>query len=667
MIAKIIIDLNAKAIDRLFDYVVPEELEGSVDIGTAVRIPFGKGNTKRVGYVLDLVKTSDFPKSRLKEIEAVEDRIMTPLRRSIQVAKFIHEHYGSTMIQALKTVLPVKRVVKKGRRIDVTENRLPESRKDIVPDDEQMNIIRRIENDIGEGRALQYLLHGVTGSGKTQVFLELADRAVKRGKQVIVLIPEISLTYQMVRRFLDRFGDRIGVLHSRLTEGERYGQIERAMNGEIDIMIGPRSALFTPFEDPGLLIIDEEHEDSYKSDQSPKYDAREVAMYMSERYGIPLIAASATPSLESYYKAKGGIFTLLEMHGRRDGAVLPKTEVVDMREEMRDGNPGIFSQPLINAMIETLNAGEQVLLFINRRGHSNYVYCPQCGKSIHCNHCDVSYTYHRSTDELKCHYCGATERIPERCPYCGNPFLDKSGVGTQQVEEEVKKMFPDSEVLRLDMDVAGERHMQESILADFHAGKADILVGTQMIIKGHDFPGVRLVGMVNVDAQLNMSSYRAAEKTMQLLIQGAGRAGRRGRQGTAIFQTWQPNHYAVESAAAQDYQAFYNREILFRQMQNYPPVRRMLKITIADRNLKRLNALTERLAAYVEKLEKKGMLILGPAPETIFKLRDTYRNAIYIKGDDRIIHYAVRVVDYVMEKDELFSGLSVVYEIDPTF
>ncbi|MDO5695414.1 MAG: primosomal protein N' [Eubacteriales bacterium] len=667
MYAQIIIDINARQIDRVFDYIVPPELADRIRIGTPVKIPFGRGKKLRKGYVVNLSKHSDIPPARLKMIADIAADDVSPERRMLEIADFIRSRYGSTMIQALKCVMPARHVIKKGRRVDMADRQLPGQVPVGRPAPEQQAVIDRIAGDMAAGIRDKYLLYGVTGSGKTQVFIELAEMVIARGEQVIILIPEIALTYQMLQRFTDRFGERVGFIHSKLTGGERYGQVERVLQGRVDIMIGPRSALFVPFQNLGLIVIDEEHEDAYKSDMSPKYDARAVAAFMQERFKVSLINASATPSMETYYQMKQGAYQLLTMSARRNGALPPAVRVVDMRKEFEAGHFDILSRELLREMEQALADDEQVMLFLNRRGYANYILCPSCGEVMKCLSCDVSYTYHRNTEELKCHYCGARRYVPEVCPTCGCAFPDAVGTGTQKVEEYVRASFPRAKVLRMDHDSTSTAADYEAILRTFHDRQADILIGTQMIIKGHDFSGVRLVGMINIDDALNMNSYRAAERSMQLMIQGAGRAGRHGKRGLAIIQTSQPLHYAVTAAEAQDYEAFYEQEILYRKLAGYPPVLPMLKVTVASRSPKELARATDRVDRYIRQMEKRGMVLMGPTEEQIFKLRDFYRNVFFIKGEERIIRYFIRVLDYIEANDDALKDIRLYYEKDPVF
>ena len=441
-------------------------------------------------------------------------------------------------------------------------NRFPQTGP-VALNQEQKNAAETVIRDYDSGQRNTYLLYGITGSGKTEVYMELIDYVLRKGRQAIVLIPEISLTYQTVMRFYRRFGNRVGIMNSRLSAGERYEQSERAANGEIDIMIGPRSALFTPFPDLGLIIIDEEHEGAYKSETAPRYDAREVAKVRADMSRAVVVLGSATPSVESYYLAEQGEYKLLTLTKRaKENSRLAGVHIVDLREELAEGNRSIFSRRLKGLIEDRLANRQQVMLFMNRRGYAGFVSCRSCGKAMKCPHCDVSLTYHKN-GRLKCHYCGFERPLPDRCPSCGSPFIAPFGTGTQKLEEFTKREFPKARILRMDADTTAKKGAHEEILATFAEGGADILIGTQMIVKGHDFENVTLVGVMAADLSLYAPDFKSAERTFELLTQASGRAGRGDLSGDVVIQTYAPDHYAVSSAAEQDYLQFYrkNREL----------------------------------------------------------------------------------------------------------
>ncbi len=507
-------------------------------------------------------------------------------------------------------------------------------RKDAVKlSDAQQRIADDLIKEYDAGIRNTYLIHGITGSGKTEVYMEMIDHVVSAGKQVIVLIPEISLTYQTVMRFYNRFGDRVSTLHSKLSDGERYDQFERAKKHDIDIMIGPRSALFTPFDNIGLIVIDEEHEHTYKSDQMPRYHAREVAGELARLHGASLVLGSATPSIESYYRALSGEYKLYKLKERAKAAILPKVYSVDLREELAAGNRSAFSRRLKAAIEERLEKKEQVMLFLNRRGISSFISCRSCGEVVKCPHCDVSLSRHAG-GKLVCHYCGYSVSEKKTCDKCGSTLIGAMGrgTGTEAIEAQVKKMFPYASVLRMDADTTKQKGDYESILATFANREADILIGTQMIVKGHDFPYVTLVGILAADMSVNANDYRAGERTFQLLVQAAGRAGRDTRPGEVIIQTYRPEHYAISAAITQDYEAFYEEEFGYRQLLKYPPAGHMLAVMTESADEKLCVRVSDSLARTV----RDGIIcnVIGPCAATIGKLKDIYRYMIYLKSAD---------------------------------
>lgn len=504
---------------------------------------------------------------------------------------------------------------------------------DIVLSEEQQAVVDAIDADFQMGQYGGYLLQGVTGSGKTEVYMELIDRAAKRGRPSIVLIPEIALTFQTVMRFYNRFGDRVSILHSRLSSGERYDQFLRAKNGELDVMIGPRSALFTPFSKLGYIIIDEEHESSYKSETVPRYHARETAMERARMAGASVILGSATPSLESRYRAQKGTLRLFYLSNRaKSESRLPTCHVADLREELKSGNRSILSRKLQELMEERLGRHEQIMLFLNRRGMAGFVSCRECGEAVLCPHCDVSLSLHEG-GRLKCHYCGY--EIPQvlRCPSCGSKYIGAFRAGTQKIEQIVRKRFPDARLLRMDYDTTRAKDSYEKILSAFANEEADILIGTQMIVKGHDFPKVTLVGILAADLSLHAGDYRAAERTFQLLTQAAGRAGRGERPGEVVIQTYQPTHYAVLAAKDQDYERFYEQELAYRELMCYPPVWNLLLIAVASPREAEAGECSRRLGGWLRE-NCLGLCMIGPTEAAVAKVNDIYRWVIYVKSED---------------------------------
>lgn len=540
----------------------------------------------------------------------------------------------------------------------------------IVLSAEQQCISEEIITAYNAGLRETYLIHGVTGSGKTEVYLEIIDAVIKQGKKVIMLIPEIALTYQTVMRFYRRFGNRISIMNSKLSQGERYDQFLRAKNGDIDIMIGPRSALFTPFEDLGLIIMDEEHEGSYKSENPPKYHAREVAIKRAEISGASVLLGSATPSLESYTKALKGEYKLYTLPSRGGEAILPKIWIEDLREELKKKNKSIFSIHLRELMEDRLSKKEQIILFINRRGYAGFVSCRSCGHVMKCPHCDVSLTAHNN-GTLVCHYCGHEERTPDKCPACGSRYIAAFGTGTQKVEELVRKEFPGARVLRMDTDTTKTKDGHEKILSAFANLEADILVGTQMIVKGHDFPMVTLVGIIAADLSLYASDYRASERTYQLLAQAAGRAGRGKLPGEVIIQTYQPEHYSIDAASKNDYISFYKQEMNYRNLLKYPPAAHILAILTAARDENKAAFAAKLLGGAAKEWMKEresteDTVIIGPAAAVLSKANDIYRYMIYIKQAD--YDCLIQLKDYLegyINYSEHFNSCNIQFDFDP--
>ena len=540
---------------------------------------------------------------------------------------------------------------------------------------EQQTIITEVLTDFDAGRRQTYLIHGITGSGKTEVYMQLIGEMIKRGRQAIVLIPEIALTYQTLLRFYQRFGDRVSVMNSTLSPGEKYDQCERAKAGEIDVIIGPRSALFTPFPNLGLIVMDEEQENSYKSESTPKYHARETAMEVAKLYGASVVLGSATPSLEAYYRAGNGEYRLFHLTKRLTGGELPTVHTVDLRQELKEGNRSIFSRKLQELMTDRLSKGQQTILFLNRRGYAGFVSCRACGEVMKCPHCDVSLSEHKG-GRLICHYCGYTQPLPKLCPKCGSKYILGFKAGTQQIEDKLKELYPGVRTLRMDADTTRTKDSYEKILSAFSNGEADVLIGTQMIVKGHDFPDVTLVGIVAADISLYASDYRAAERTFQLLTQAVGRAGRGVLPGEAVIQTYQPDHYAITCAAAQDYESFYQEEILYRELSGYPPVAHMLAVQIYGKEEENVKQLALRLTDVVKsnmdflsgkqkEQSNKKIQVLGPAPANISKINDIYRYVFYVKHAEYDV--LVEVKDRLEETLRQWQPrqMSIQFDFDP--
>ena len=725
--ANIIIDISHEKVDRPFQYKIPDALQGKLEAGMCVQVPFGQGNRLRQGYVVEVTDKAQFPDEKMKQVEGILTGSLPVEADAIRLAVWMRQTYGSTMIAALRTVLPVKQSVKakekkKIRRLFTREETtavLGEAirkhqgararllseliHEEILPYElvvgklnvsastlrsleaqgvikvesenyyrnpvkletvreagltlskEQEAVREEVLSDYDKGIRKTYLIHGITGSGKTEVYLSLIEGMIKRKKQCIVLIPEIALTYQTLLRFYKRFGDRVSVMNSTLSAGEKYDQCQRARNGDLDVIIGPRSALFVPFPDLGLIVMDEEHEGSYKSEAMPKYHARETAQYLAKMKGASLVLGSATPSLEAYYRAKQGQYELFTLTRRLTGGKLAPVSVVDLRKELREGNRSIFSRKLKELMEDRLSRKEQIMLFLNRRGYAGFISCRSCGHVMKCPHCDVSLSRHAG-GKLVCHYCGYETRDVEKCPSCGSPYILGFKAGTQQIEQQLYQYFPGIRVLRMDGDTTRQKDSYEKILSAFSEGEADVLLGTQMIVKGHDFPNVTLVGVLAADLSLNDSDYRSGERTFQLLTQAAGRAGRGSKPGEAVIQTYRPDHYSIVRAAQQDYAAFYEEEILYREIGAYPPVGHMLAILVTSGIEQRAQGLAGKISQIAKSGEQK-IQVIGPAKAFIGKINDIYRFVVYCKSGDE--NALTRIRDLI---EKSISSMELKYE-----
>ena len=738
MYADIIIDITHEKLDKVFQYRIPSHLEGMLKVGTEVVVPFGRGNKETKGYVTALSDQTDYDEAKIKPVLGVAEGSMQIEAKLVALAAWMKERYGGTMIQALKTVLPIKREERKlkKRRVrllleeeegkalldvylhknqkararllaalldqreqdyetltkklnisrsvvraleeqnvvamvseQIFRNPIRQEKKQAVPvvfTKEQTDAVEWFWQEYQQGIRNTYLLYGVTGSGKTEVYMEMIARVLAQGKQAIVLIPEIALTYQTVMRFYSRFGDRVSILNSRMSQGERYDQMERVKAGEVDVMIGPRSALFTPFSNLGLIVIDEEHETTYKSEQVPRFHARETAKVRARNEGASLVLGSATPSLEAFSACERGECQLLKLTQRTGTAKLPSVYVADMREELKRGNRSILSDHLRELVEDRLNRKEQVILFLNRRGYAGFISCRSCGYVVKCPHCDVSLSSHRG-GRLICHYCGYEEPMIQNCPSCGSHFIGGFRAGTQQIEELVKRQFPQAGVLRMDMDTTRNKDGHEKILETFENGGADILIGTQMIVKGHDFPNVTLVGILAADLSLYSDDYRSAERTFQLLTQAAGRAGRGKREGEVVIQTYSPEHYSIEKAAAQDYEGFYQEEMNYRELMGYPPAEHLMAVLMMGAEEEHLVLAAKYLKEYTLRIDREQKLqVIGPASPYVGKVNDVYRKVLYLKCEtvDPLIDAKNKMEKYI-EINRGFQSIRIQFDLDP--
>ncbi|CEY29386.1 primosome assembly protein PriA [Streptococcus pneumoniae] len=554
------------------------------------------------------------------------------------------ENYKSTPLKVITEELqitdaPIKALVKKGfiseKYVEVYRNPYDdddfEQTKPFPLTEEQKQVITPILSSITNETYNPFLLYGVTGSGKTEVYLQSIAAVLKKGKEAIVLVPEIALTPQMVDRFKGRFGSQVAVLHSALSVGEKYDEWRKILRKEVKVVVGARSAVFAPFENLGIIIIDEEHESSYKQEDNPRYHARDVAVWRGQYHKCPIVLGSATPTLESFARAKKGVYELLTMEKRMNEQALPTVEIVDMREELRDGNRSMFSKALHEKIADRLEKKEQMVLFLNRRGHSTFVMCRDCGYVVQCPHCDISLTYHKMNHRLKCHYCSYEENMPTECPACQSTYIRFFGTGTQKVEEEITKLFPEARVIRMDVDTTSRKGMHEKLLKAFGEEKADILLGTQMIAKGLDFPKVTLVGVLTADTMLHLPDFRASEKTYQLLTQVSGRAGRHELPGEVVIQTYTPEHYSIELAKNQQYDVFFDQEMQMRRTRQYPPYYYVVLVTVSHPELLKAVQVTEKIASYLRTHCSQQTMVLGPVASAIPRIKDRYRYQCMIK------------------------------------
>ncbi len=698
--AGVIVDISHEKLDKIFQYSVPEDIASVISIGNKVNIPFGAGH--RTGYVVNLSNTPEIAPDKIRPLDGIVKSSTTIDERMIKLAYWMKTNYGSTINQALKTVIPVKEKVKQVNNrtvrllisprealslseeyrtskrkqseilkflsnnpvcdyrkvtqqmgqvrqsltalsdaglIEIDTQRVFRNELEAAEDFRNVTSLNQEQRVVCDGIIKDYdnndmtpcLIKGVTGSGKTEVYMEIIQHVLSKGREVIVLIPEISLTYQTIMRFYAKFGNVVSVINSRLSKGEKYDRFELAAQGRIKIMVGPRSALFTPFNNLGAVIIDEEHESAYQSETIPRYHARETAIELARMTGAKVIMGSATPSLETFNRCKSGIYKLYRLDNRAGNATIPDVDVVDLRDEMKKGNRTMFSTKLKSLMQEKLDAGEQIMLFLNRRGYQGFINCRECGNVIQCPHCDVSLTLH-GRNRLVCHYCGYETVFNHICPKCGSKYIGAFKAGTEKVEEETRKIFPHASVLRMDLDTTSGKEGHRNILEKFASHEADILIGTQMIVKGHDFADVTLVGILLADMSLHCSDYRAAEITFDLLTQAAGRAGRGDRKGNVVIQTYDPEHYSIVHAAGQDYDAFYDEEMGYRELMGYPPSNHMMAVRISCADADLATKLSDELYKLTSVDDKVN--IIGPADAAVYKINDIYNRVIYYKCRD---------------------------------
>lgn len=686
MIAKILVEINNINVDKTFDYIVPFEYIENIKIGMRVKVPFASRELE--GFVLDLVNNAD-DNYELKEIISIVDEKPILNNELLHLGQFMSKKYFSTLISCYQTMLPkalkaqnkttinkkmikyvelcsnsfpklkpnqekiveylringkvkkeevnkisvsgVNTLIKNGIIIEslIEEYRLVT--KDINKEKETFKLTveqQEAKNKIlSQTQSSVFLLHGVTGSGKTVVYMEIVEEMLNRGKDSIFLVPEISLTPQMVYHFKSRFGDEVAVLHSRLSEGEKYDEYRKIVEGKVHIVVGARSAVFAPFKNLGAIIIDEEHTTSYKQDNNPKYSAIEIAIERAKNNNAIVILGSATPSLETYARSIKGLYTLVELKHRVNTNNLPLVEIVDMSKEKHRGS--IFSSRLITEVNKRLEEHEQIILLLNRRGYSSFITCSNCGYTAKCPHCDITLTYHKTSNTLRCHYCGYADKMNDICPSCGEKAIKTLGTGTEKVEEEIKKVF-NARVVRMDLDTTSKKGSHEKIITAFKNHEYDILLGTQMIAKGLDFSNVTLVGVINADTSLMIPNYRSNEYTFQLLMQTAGRSGRGEKNGSVIIQTFNPEHYAITLASKHDYIDFFKQEMEVRRKLSYPPYYYLIYIKVIGKDYNKISIESNKIASILTR-ELKNSKILGPTTCSVFKLNGLFRFGIIIK------------------------------------
>ena len=688
MYADVLIEYNVKSIDKTFTYIIPKSMNAK--IGMKVKVPFGKKTIN--GFIVDIKDNYDSDYD-LKEIVEIVDENFVLNDELLLLGDYLHTKTLCTKIMAFQTMLPSSLKVKdQKRKFDkyvsyielnseksIIDSYISETRskkqvellqqllmcKRLLKNEVDSNVCKKlVENGLvkvvkehtyrinpeikdrveiklsnEQGNAINsvalneertYLLHGVTGSGKTQVYIELIKKVVKNGKTALLLVPEISLTTQIIQKFYDNFGNDVAIFHSGLSDGEKYDEYLKIFNNEVHIVIGTRSAIFTPITNLGIIIIDEEHSETYKQDTNPRYHAIDMAKFRCNYHSIPLVLGSATPSLETMARALKGVYTYIKMENRIGDAVLPEIEIVDQTDEVKNGNY-IISKILRDKIMDRLDKKEQVILLLNRRGYSTIISCKACGYTYKCPHCDISLTYHKSSNNLRCHYCGYTVFKTDKCPECGENALYDYGLGTEKLEQEIAKVFPMARIVRMDADTTTNKGAYSKIINSFRDYEYDILLGTQMISKGLDFPLVTLVGVLNADATLNIPDFRSGERTFALLSQTSGRAGRGQKRGEVILQTFNPNSFVLKCVCDNDYMKFYNYEMSNRHKLSYPPYYFLISLKIASKEYDLASTEISKVKKYLENHLSKDIIILGPTVASIFKIKNVYRFQIILK------------------------------------
>ena len=667
--ADVVIDNNTDATDLRYTYAYDGAEDTLLSAGRKVKVPFGMHDRETDGYVTAVHDElpEGLPKGRIKKIRELDENVCLS-EEAVRTALWMRNRYLCRYIEALKCFLPISEVKRKTKD-PFADMEL--SGDDSVPKElngEQKEALHEIEKLLSERKHGIFLLKGVTGSGKTEVYMQAVSKTLEDGRQAIILVPEISLTPQLVARFMSRFGkESVAVLHSRLTPARRAEEYKRIESGEVSLVIGARSAVFAPFGNIGLIILDEEHETSYKSDKNPKYDTAEVAVKRAMDHGAAVVLGSATPSVTDYYRSEKGLFKRIELKERYNRNPLPEVEIVDMSKEVRRGNRSMFSAALADAVEEQLGKKKQVILFLNRRGYSNFVSCRECGFVLRCGECGISMPYHKDEGVCECHYCGRKIRLPKKCPECGSKLIGGYGVGTQQLEEKTRELFPGATVERLDLDSIKKKGELEKTLKRFEKGKTDILIGTQLVAKGLDFSNVGLVGIVSADVTLNIPDFRSSERTFQLMTQAAGRAGRGDERGKVIIQTYAPDSRALVTACGHDYESFYRDEIEVRKAAGYPPFTDIYQILMMDEDSEKAEDSARAAAKELRQSVPEGTFVLGPAAPMLLKQGGLYRYQILIKtpaGNRKYINEQIRKLKEKREKEKGGAKLMTV-DINP--
>ena len=724
MYVSVLTQIGAKAVDQRFSYHVPKVLEDNIKVGVRVRVPFG--NMILDGFIVDISDSCSYDNSRLKDIINVIDEKPVLNKEMLLLGRYMSDDLLASLSSCYQVMLPKALKAEIKSNIKIKYDRYLHRIKSIEEIDRYINncryesqvnllcklkegdiLITKMSSSINTiikngfasivyeeckrykyegisnykrvnltdrqklvsstivssfGKSDTFLLYGVTGSGKTEVYMDVIEKALNNGKSAIMLVPEIGLTPQIVGKFISRFGNVISVLHSGLSDSERYDEYRKITNGESKIVIGTRSAIFVPFDNIGVIIIDEEHTSSYKQDNNPRYSAIKVAEWRSKYHNCPLVLGSATPRLESFAKAGNHVYKLLTLTERAGGSVLPNVNITNMKEEVKKGN-FILSDTLKNKIYEVLDRGEQAIILLNRRGYSSTISCRECGYVYKCPNCDITYTYHKSSNNLKCHYCGYSMVLPNKCSICGSDNLKDYGLGTERLEEVLNSLY-NARIVRMDVDTTSKKGQHQKIIDDFGEHKYDILIGTQMIAKGLDFPLVTLVGVVSIDSSLTSPDYRASENTFQLLSQVSGRAGRGDNKGEVIVQTFNPDHYAITLAKSHNYIEFYKEEMKIRKMLKYSPYYYMVLVSITSKDYELGFKEANKIGSYIRNNINKDSIVLGPTMANMFKVNNIYHYQIIVKyrKDDSLI----KALKFIIDTEKKNNKIDVSVDFDPS-